>query len=151
MIGERPDLVAVTRAGDVLGRHAALGGSTAAPSLLEVQAAVDEATERLAAATHRLERGRFELTAAEERHRAAAEAVEAALGRLHESDARLAAVAEQLAQLGVTVRAASAEAERLVGRSRPPRRPRAADEERLTELADRLAAAQAEPGRGRPT
>ncbi len=145
VVGERPDLTAVTRSGDLLGRHAALGGSTAAPSLLEVQAAVDEATERLAAASHRLERGRFELIAAEEQHRAAAEDAQSTLSRLHESDARLAAVEEQLAHLGVTVRAASGEAERLVLALATAEEARAADEVRLTELADRLSAAQAEP------
>ena len=40
-----PDLTAVTREGDLLGAHFASGGSSSQPSLLEVQAAVDEATE----------------------------------------------------------------------------------------------------------
>ena len=41
------DLTAVTRDGDLLGAHFAAGGSSSQPSLIEVQAAVDEATEQL--------------------------------------------------------------------------------------------------------
>ena len=44
------DVTAVTREGDLIGAHFAAGGSSRQPSLLEVQAAVDEATERLGAA-----------------------------------------------------------------------------------------------------
>ena len=79
-----------------------------------MQAAVDEATHRLTEAAHRAERLRFELDPRRGRSGdQAAERVDAALARLHESDARMAAVAEQLGQLGSAARAASAEAERL--------------------------------------
>jgi chromosome segregation protein len=148
VVRARPDLTAVTRSGDLLGRHAARGGSAATPSLLEVQAAVDDAAERLGAATHRVERGRFELVGAEERRRTAAERVAAAVARLHESDARLAAVEEQLAHLGATVRASSGEAERLVADLAAAEQARAADEARRAELAERLVAARAEPVEG---
>ncbi|HEX8497429.1 MAG TPA: AAA family ATPase, partial [Actinomycetales bacterium] len=50
-----PDVTAVTRDGDVLGPGLAAGGSTSAPSLLEVQAAADEAAEASGAAAHRVE------------------------------------------------------------------------------------------------
>ena len=46
LVDELPDVTAVTRDGDLLGAHFASGGSSSAPSLIEVQAAVDEATER---------------------------------------------------------------------------------------------------------
>ena len=42
-VERQPGLVAVTREGDLLGREHAAGGSATTPSLLEVQAAVDEA------------------------------------------------------------------------------------------------------------
>jgi hypothetical protein len=42
LVEAKPRLVAVTREGDILGRAHAAGGSASAPSLLEVQAAVDE-------------------------------------------------------------------------------------------------------------
>ena len=47
-----PDVVAVTRDGDVLSAHFASGGSSAQPSLIEVQAAIDDAEHRLAEANH---------------------------------------------------------------------------------------------------
>ncbi len=106
-------VVAVTRDGDLLGATFVQGGSSHAPSLLEVQAAVDEAAEQLVATTHRCERLRFALTQATAAEQQAHERVEAVLARLHESDARLSAVAEQLGHLGSAARAAAAEATRL--------------------------------------
>ena len=106
-------VVAVTRDGDLLGATFVQGGSSHAPSLLEVQAAVDEAAEQLVATTHRCERLRFALTQATAAEQQAHERVEGVLARLHESDARLSAVAEQLGHLGSAARAAAAEATRL--------------------------------------
>ena len=54
LVAALPDLVAVTRDGDVLSAHFAAGGSSAQPSLIEVQAAIDDAEQRLAEASHRL-------------------------------------------------------------------------------------------------
>ena len=45
-----PDVTAVTREGDLLGAHFASGGSSSQPSLIEIQAAVDEAADQLAEA-----------------------------------------------------------------------------------------------------
>ena len=113
LVASLPSVTAVTRDGDLLGATFAQGGSTHSPSLLEVQVAVDEANEQLVAATHRGERLRFTLAQATSDEQRAHEQVDAALSRLHESDARLSAVAEQLGQLGSAARAAGAEAERL--------------------------------------
>ncbi|MFD7511455.1 AAA family ATPase, partial [Streptomyces sp. NPDC059853] len=49
------DLTTVTAEGDVLGRRLAQGGSAGAPSLLEVQASVDEAAARLSELEQRCE------------------------------------------------------------------------------------------------
>ncbi len=113
VVRSAPGLTAVTREGDVVGAGFVRGGSAGAPSLLEVQAAVDDASARLVAAEHRSERARFALVAAREERRSCDERVEAALARLHESDARMAAVAEELGQFGAQARAATAEADRL--------------------------------------
>ena len=113
LVAAHPDLVAVTRDGDVLARDRAAGGSTAAPTLLEVRAAVDEADGRLIEARHRLERARFALQSTVEEQSLATRDVQGALDRLHESDARLAAVAEALGQLGSQARSARGEADRL--------------------------------------
>ena len=54
LVAALPDVVAVTRDGDVLSAHFASGGSSAQPSLIEVQAAIDDAESRLADANHTL-------------------------------------------------------------------------------------------------
>jgi len=105
-------VIAVTCDGDVFGPGWVRGGSAAAPSLLEIQAAVDEARERLAEASSRGERARFAIGALSSRVAEASDTVEAALDQLHESDAKMSAVAEKLGALGVAVRSARAEAER---------------------------------------
>ena len=105
-------LTAVTALGDVLGPGVVQGGSGAAPSVLEIQAALDETQERVAAAAHLRDQTKFALAALEPRIAEARDSVEAALDRLHDSDARMSAVAERLGGLGATVRTARAEAER---------------------------------------
>ena len=47
LVRDAADLTAVTRDGDLIGAHFAAGGSSSQPSLIEVQAAVDEATAAL--------------------------------------------------------------------------------------------------------
>ena len=143
-------LVAVTRDGDVLGVDRAAGGSLSTPTLLEVQAAVDEADARLTQATHTLDRLRFALLAAVEDQQVAARDVQAALDRLHESDARMAAVAEQLGQLGAQARAARGEAERLERAIEAASEQLADDRVALAELEERLTNAEVEPAEGEP-
>jgi chromosome segregation protein len=143
----RPELTVVTRDGDVLSAGFAHGGSSSAPSLLEVRAAVDEAVLRLESAAHRAERVRFELSAAIQQRQEASDRCEAALARLHESDARLAAVAEQLGQLGAAARAAIGEADRLQTALTAANEAVQADREAVDELQERLDEAdQAPPG-----
>ncbi|MGN6331098.1 MAG: chromosome segregation protein SMC [Motilibacteraceae bacterium] len=151
LVEREPLVVAATREGDVLGADVARGGSASAPSLLEVQAAVDEAVQKQAEASHRCERLRFQLAAAQEEKVAAQARVEAALEQLHESDARLAAVAEQLGQLGSVVRAAGAEAERHAKARDAALAQLEADRTALAELAQRLEAAEQAPDEGEPS
>ncbi|SFC42820.1 condensin subunit Smc [Nocardioides terrae] len=113
LVADRPDVTAVTREGDVLGAHFASGGSNAQQSLIEIQAAVDEATDRLAEAVAAAERLTFETSRLEAERLDAQKRVDVALARLHESDATLAAVAEELGQYGAQARAARGEADRL--------------------------------------
>src|SRR4051794_7892045 len=100
LVADTPDLTAVTREGDLLGVHFAAGGSSSQPSLIEVQAAVDEAAQQLSEAVHACERLTFDLSRLEEERAQAQRRVDVALAKLHESDATLAAVAEELGQLG---------------------------------------------------
>ena len=113
LVTHLPDVTATTRAGDVLGAHFAYGGSESTPSLIEVQSAVDEASEKLTEATARSERLRFELAALEQERESAKQTAEISLAQLHESDAQMAAVAEQLAHLGSLAKASRAEAQRM--------------------------------------
>ncbi len=141
LVESRPGLVAVTAEGDLLGRERAAGGSATTPSLLEVQAAVDDAGARLVEAGHRIERVRFSLQTALDDEALATRDVQSALDRLHESDARMAAVAEQLGQLGAQARAARGEAERLDRSIAAAVEQLDADRAALAELEERHAAA----------
>jgi chromosome segregation protein len=145
LVGREPSVSAVTLDGDVVGLRFAAGGSSSAPSRLEVQTALDEAVERHGQAAGRAERVRFALTSAAEEQQRAAARVETALARLHESDARLAAVAEQLGQLGSAARGAAAEAERLARTIGAAQESLAQERRQLGELDQRLAAAQETP------
>ena len=145
LVVDLPDATAVTRDGDLLGAHFAAGGSSSQPSLLEVQAAVDEATEQLSAASHACERLAFDLSRLEEERAQAQQRVDVALAKLHESDATLAAVAEELGQLGSLARSAKGEAERLAAGIAAAEEARGRDLAGLADLEQRLAAAEESP------
>ena len=145
LVRDRPQVTAVTRDGDVLGAHFAAGGSTSQPSLIEVQAAVDEAAEQLTTATHTLERLGFDAATLEREREEAAHRVDVALAKLHESDATLAAVAEELGQYGSQARNARAEAARLDQAIEAAQVARDKDLGGLADLEARLAAAQDAP------
>ncbi len=145
LVVAHPAVTAVTRRGDVLSTRRASGGGGDAPSILHVQAAYDEACDRRDAAARAVEEATFEIRAAETREASAKEAHDAALERLHESDAQLAAVAEHLGQLSAAARAARDEAERLGERLEAARERIAVEQADLSGLAQRLAAAEAEP------
>ncbi len=140
-----PGLSFVTPEGDVWSAGVVHGGSAAGQSLLEVQAAYDEAQTSLTGVVADADRLRFELAAAREEQSTASARVEATLARLHESDARLAAVAEQLGQLGQVARSAAAEADRLQAARDAAQASMSADSEQLEQLQARLGSAQATP------
>ena len=104
LIAQLPDVVAVTHDGDILSDHFAAGGSSATPTLIEVQSAIDDAERRLTEASHACERLRFAQSQLDEQHRQGRATVEVTLARLHESDAAMAALAEELGQLSSTAR-----------------------------------------------
>ncbi len=113
LVSALPDLTAVTTEGDLLSAWFAAGGSQSKPSLIEVQAAIDEAAAKLAESQAEVERLRFALAARDAELAEAADRAEAALARLHESDAAHAGLAEEASQLTQTIRAATAETGRL--------------------------------------
>ncbi len=145
LVANLPDLVAVTREGDLIGAHFAAGGSSRQPSLLEIQAAVDEAAARLQEATATSERLGFEISRFEAERHDALKRADVALAKLHESDATLAAVAEELGQHGSQARSARGEAERLERSIVTAAEAREKDLAGLADLENRLAAAQHAP------
>ncbi len=151
LIAGRPELTAVTRSGDVFTALTVSGGSAKAPSLIEVQAAVDDASARLATVTAGLERQRFALAAAQARRAAAQDRADAALEKLHESDARLAAVAERLGHLNSVLRSAVGESERLAASLARAEANIVTEQEALAAVAARLTAAQEAPAEEEPS
>ncbi|MDQ3416724.1 MAG: AAA family ATPase, partial [Actinomycetota bacterium] len=123
----------------------AVGGSSKAPSMLEVQAAVDDANERLAEAGRTCERLRFDLARLDDELAAAQRSADAALAALHESDAAMAALAEQLAHLGGVARSARAEGLRIADAISAAEQARDRDLEGLADLERRVAQADDTP------
>lgn len=144
-IGERPEITAITRDGDILGGARAVGGGGESSNIFALQAAADAAARDIETITRELESLAFQTVSLRERVTEARQRAESTLAALHESDARIAAVAERLGQLGSTIRAASAE----VDRAAPviERLIEECDEHRteLESLAQRLDLASREP------
>ena len=151
LIAARPELTAVTRAGDVFTALTVTGGSASAPSLLEVQAAVDDAAAKLAAVTAGLERNRFALATARARRAEAQDRADAALAKLHDSDAKLAAVAERLGHLNAVLRSAVGESERLAASLARAEAQIVTEQDALEAVAARLAAATEAPAEQEPS
>jgi chromosome segregation protein len=150
LVDRLPGVRAVTAEGDLLGADWAVGGSAKAPSLLEVQAAVDEAAAAHDEAQRTQERLRFEVQSARTDVESAGVEVEAALEALNASDAQMAALAEQLGLLASAARSAEAEAGRLEQARVRAEEARDKDLSGLAELEERLAAAENAPADEEP-
>ncbi|ARX86745.1 chromosome segregation protein SMC [Streptomyces alboflavus] len=150
LVYAHPELTAVTADGDLLGAHFAQGGSAGAPSLLEVQASVDEAAAELADLDVRCE----ELAGAQQRageSRAECAALVEELGeRRRAADREKSAVAQRLGSLAGQARGAAGEAERSAAAAAKAQEAleRAAAE--VEELAERLAVAEEAPADEEP-
>ena len=145
LVSSTADVVAITRDGDLVGAHFVAGGSNASQSLIEVQAALDEAASALTEATASAERLTFEISGLEAERHEAQKRVDVAMAQLHESDAALAAVAEELGQYGSQARAARGEAERLADAIVKAQEAKETDLAGLAELEQRLATAESAP------
>jgi chromosome segregation protein len=142
LVATLPEVTAVTREGDVYGAHFVSGGSHSQPSLLEIQAAYDEASAALSEAVAASERLGFDISRLESERQDAQRGVDVALAKLHESDATLAAVAEELGHHGSQTRSARAEADRIAQAMTDAQEARERDLTGLAELEGRLAAAE---------
>ncbi|WP_066463653.1 chromosome segregation protein SMC [Sanguibacter suarezii] len=145
VVAAHPGVTAVTRAGDVLGAHRAWGGSAAAPSVLHLQTALDEARAAQADAEERLARAHDARVEALAREDSARRRHDLTLARLNESDAAIAAVADQLGALGAAARAAGEESARIQDRLDAAGRALSQEREVLAELTERYEAAQLAP------
>ncbi|MBJ6640574.1 chromosome segregation protein SMC [Streptomyces sp. DHE7-1] len=145
LVHAHPGLTAVTAEGDLLGAHFAHGGSAGAPSLLEVQASVDEAAAELEVLAVRCDELTEAQHAAAERRTAAAAQVEELGERRRAADREKSAVAQQLGRLAGQARGAAGEAERSAAAT--ARAQEALDKAVLEaeELAERLAVAEEMP------
>ncbi|MEU5719630.1 AAA family ATPase [Streptomyces sp. NPDC020403] len=145
LVAAHPGLTAVTAEGDVLGSHFAHGGSAGAPSLLEVQASVDEAAAELAELAVRCEElAASQCRSAALRDRAAAEVEE--LGeRRRAADREKSGVAQQLGRLAGQARGAAGEAERMTASAARAQEALERATEEAEELAERLLVAQETP------
>lgn len=148
LVGARPELMAVTGEGDLLGAHFAQGGSAGAPSLLEVQASVDEAAAELEELAARCEELAEAQRAAAERRTGCAALVEELAERRRVADREKSKVAGDLGRLGGQARAAAGEAERSAAAAAKAEEALARATEEAEELAERLAVAEEEPGVG---
>ncbi|MGX7757145.1 chromosome segregation SMC family protein [Streptomyces angustmyceticus] len=148
LVAARPELTAVTGDGDLLGTHFAHGGSAGAPSLLEVQASVDEAAAELEELAARCAKLAEEQQAAAGRRTACAALVEELAERRRAADREKSQVAGDLGRLGGQARAAAGEAERSDAAAARAEEALARATEEAEELAERLAVAEEEPGVG---
>ncbi|GAA1497667.1 chromosome segregation protein SMC [Paeniglutamicibacter kerguelensis] len=142
LLDSDPGVCAVTRGGDVVTLGTASGGTGAAPSLIEQHAAIAETEAGLRDAEAALDTLRLESAELTAKLLEAEEAAELALHRLHDSDARISAVAERLASLGSLLRQGQEERERLVQQIAVAQEKLEVDQERMDELNHRLAMAQ---------
>ena len=142
LVRTHPDLRAVTPDGELLGAHTASGGRAGQQSLLEIQAAVDEAEARLGEVSAGLERIEATLSGARADAELRERDAEQALRGLNDSDAQMSAVEEQLGRLAETARAATAEADRLARQRQTAEDSRQQQQDALADLESRLAAVQ---------
>ncbi|MFH9469447.1 AAA family ATPase [Streptomyces clavifer] len=145
LVAAHPGLTAVTGDGDVLGAHFAHGGSAGAPSLLEVQASVDEAAAELADLAVRCEDLAGAQGLAAERRREGAARVEVLGDRRRAAEREKSTVAQQLGRLAGQARGAAGEAERTAAAATRAQEALERATEEAEELAERLLVAEETP------
>ncbi|MEV6826536.1 chromosome segregation protein SMC [Amycolatopsis sp. NPDC051102] len=145
LVAVHPDVRAVTAEGDVFGARWAIGGSGKRESVIEVQAAVDEAAERLRLAERSMERYAAELEGARAEQQARREEVSQAKDALGEAKVRKARSSERLNRMQQAARQAQAEVERLTGQRAKVEQSRVQALAQLAELEERLSAVAEQP------
>ena len=113
ILRSHPGVTVVTRDGDVISRGRARGGSKSSSSLIEIKALIEGLESKLQDITHNCDRLKFEISTATAELSSRQSDFDVALSKLNESDARIAALTEQLAVSGQNMKSAVAEVERL--------------------------------------
>jgi chromosome segregation protein len=113
ILRSHPGVTVVTRDGDVISRGRARGGSKSSSSLIEIKALIEGLESKLQEITHNCDRLKFEISTASTELASRQSDFDVALSKLNESDARIAALTEQLAVSGQNMKSAMAEVERL--------------------------------------
>ena len=113
ILRSHPEVTVVTRDGDVISRGRARGGSKSSSSLIEIKALIEGLEGKLQEVTHNCDRLKFEISTASAELASRQSDFDVALSKLNESDARIAALTEQLAVSGQNMKSAMAEVERL--------------------------------------
>ncbi len=108
-----PSVTVVTRDGDIVSRGRARGGSKSSSSLIEIKALIEALENKFSEINHNCDRLKFEISVATTEVGSRQSDFDAALSKLNESDARIAALTEQLAVSGQNMKSAMAEVERL--------------------------------------
>lgn len=150
LVGAYPGLTAVTAEGDLLGAHFAHGGSAGAPSLLEVQASVDEAAAELAELALRCDELAEAQRRATGRRTECAALVEELGERRRAADREKSAVSGQLGRLAGQARGAAGEAERTSAATAKAQDALDRATEEAEELAERLLVAEEAPAEEEP-
>ncbi|MFF9570952.1 AAA family ATPase [Streptomyces sp. NPDC014685] len=145
LVSVHPELTAVTAEGDVLSARFAHGGSAGAPSLLEVQASVDEAAARLEELAVRCAESAEAQRIAGERRRASAGLVEEIGERRRAAEREKSGVAQQLGRLAGQARGAAGEAERMTAAAARAQEALERATAEAEELAERLLVAEETP------
>ncbi|MEU6628273.1 AAA family ATPase [Streptomyces parvus] len=150
LVAAHPGLTAVTGEGDVLSAHFAHGGSAGAPSLLEVQASVDEAAAELADLAVRCEELAEAQRLAADRRTEQAALVEELGERRRAAEREKSGFAQQLGRLAGTARSAAGEAERMTASAARAQEALERATEEAEELAERLLVAEEAPAEEEP-
>ncbi len=141
----RLNVRAVTREGDLFGTDWAIGGSGAqGQSVIEVQAAVDEAQESLASAERALEHASAALEGARAEQQARRKVLDAVKEAVQEAKVRQARSGERLNRMAAAVRSAEAEVNRITEQRAKVERSREEALLTLAELEERLLMAEEE-------
>ncbi len=130
--------------GDLIGPEWAVGGSTDRQSLLEITATRDRTADELCATRSRIAEFTASLAGARAELEQRQQEQARTLAALHHSDARMSAVAEELARFGLAARSAGAEAERLEGQRAAAEAALEQHRSALSDLETRLFAVESE-------